>query len=62
MVQNLKKELRTYYECKLKNFDAEVQKDKLESQVSLNKTIYKAISEIEPPYPEKIKFLQLIKH
>jgi ATP-dependent Lon protease len=61
-VANLKKELKTYYECKLKNFDAEIQKDRLDSETSLNKILYRGIDQIDLPYPDKVKFLQLGKH
>jgi hypothetical protein len=30
LVQNLRKELKIYYECKMKNIDAEISKDRLD--------------------------------
>jgi ATP-dependent Lon protease len=46
----------------LRNFDADVQKERLDNEASLNKIICRAINDLEMPYPEKIKFLQLPKH
>jgi hypothetical protein len=46
----------------MRNAEAEHLKDRLESEASLNKVIFKAISELELPYQEKIKFLQISKH
>jgi len=42
-LENIKKELKVYYDCKLKNIEADIAKDKLESETSLNKIIFKAI-------------------
>lgn len=62
MISNLKKELKSYYECKLRSMEAEISKDKLENETSINKLIFKAIDEIEISYIEKVKFIQLNKH
>lgn len=50
-----------YYDCKLKNIEADIAKDKLESETSLNKIVFKAIDEIDLPYVDKLKFLQFQK-
>jgi ATP-dependent Lon protease len=41
--------------------EAEVAKDKIETESSLNKIVFRAIDEIEAPYIDKLKFLQLQK-
>jgi hypothetical protein len=46
----------------MRNLEAESLKLRLDNEVSLNKIIFKGISELELPYQEKIKFLQLSKH
>ena len=60
-LQNIKKQLKVYYDCKLKNIEADIAKDKLDNEFSLNKIVFKAIDEIELPYIEKLKFLQYQK-
>lgn len=42
-LENLKKELKLYYDCKLKNLEAEMAKDRLDSETSINKIIFRAI-------------------
>ncbi len=42
--------------------EADISKDKLENETSINKLIFKAIDEIEIPHIEKVKFIQLSKH
>ena len=42
----MKKELKLYYECKMRNSEAESLKDRLDSEVSLNKVIFRSISEL----------------
>lgn len=42
-LENIKKQLKVYYDCKLKNIEADIAKDKLDNETSLNKIIFKAI-------------------
>ncbi len=60
-LQNLKKELKLYYDCKLKNLEADIAKDKLEAETSINKLIFRAVDDLEMSLMEKIKFLQFAK-
>lgn len=60
-LENIKKQLKVYYDCKLKNIEADIAKDKLDNENSLSKIIFKAIDEIQLPYIEKLKFLQYQK-
>lgn len=46
----------------MRNVEAESLKDRLDNESSVNKIIYKAISELDLTYQEKVKFLQLSKH
>jgi hypothetical protein len=57
----LKKELKLYYDCKLKNLEADIAKDKLEAETSINKLIFRAVDDLEISFMEKIKFLQFAK-
>ena len=57
----MKKELKLYYDCKLKNLEADLAKDKLESETSINKLIFRAADDLEITFVEKIKFLQFAK-
>lgn len=45
-LDNIKKELKLYYDCKLKNIEADMAKEKLDSETSINKIIFKAIDEL----------------
>ena len=60
-LDNLKRELKVYYDCKMKNIEADQAKEKLDPETSLNKIVFRGIDEIELPYLEKIKFLQLMR-
>ena len=44
MIPNLKKEMKIYYECKLKHHDAEVKKQIVEQEKSVNKIIFRCCS------------------
>jgi hypothetical protein len=43
----------------MKNRDTDSSKDRLDGEVSLNKIIYKTISDLEISSIEKVKFLQM---
>ena len=45
----------------MKNLEAEMAKDKLDHQTSINKIVFKAIDEIELTHLQKLKFLQFSK-
>ena len=42
--------MKLFYECKMRNSEAESLKDRLDSEASLNKIIFRSISELELPY------------
>lgn len=46
----------------MRNVEADVYKERLDNEVSLNKIIFKTVSQLELPYQDKIRFLQIGKH
>lgn len=59
MVINLRREMKIYYECKLKHHEAEIKKKILEQEKSINKIIFRCCSELDLSIYEKLKLLQL---
>lgn len=51
--------MKIYYECKLKHHEAEVKKAQIEQEKSINKLVFKCSDEIDIPYIEKLKLLQM---
>ena len=51
--------MKVYYECKLKHHEAEIKKQLVEQEKSINKLIFKCSDEIDIAYIEKLKLLQM---
>lgn len=54
--------MKTFYECKLKFNEAEIKKQLIENEKSINKMIYKCADELDLPVVEKLKLLQMHRH
>ncbi len=50
--------MKLYYECKLKHHEAEVKKQFIDQQKSVNKLIFRCCSELDISNIEKLKLLQ----
>lgn len=59
MIMNLKKEMKIYYECKLKHNEAEIKKQVVEQEKSVNKIVYRCCSELDLSIFDKLRLLQL---
>lgn len=46
LISNLKKELKVYYECKMRQNEADFYKDKLDGESSVNKILFRAIDNL----------------
>ena len=62
MVSHLKKEMKVFYDCKLKPHESELKKQMIDQEKSLNKLIYKSIDDIDLPVSDKVRFLQIHRH
>lgn len=54
--------MKVFYECKLKLNEADLKKQMIDTEKSINKIIYKSADEIELPLGDKLSLLQMHKH
>lgn len=59
LLEKLKTELKTFYECTLKQVDADVKKFKLESETRINKLVFTTIGDLELNIDQALEFLQV---
>ena len=51
--------MKVFYECKLKPHEAELKRQLVDQEKSLNKLIYKCVDELDITLAEKVRFLQI---